>query len=91
MKAQLINHDGETLEVEPINGKDFQLAELQGMVNGNIEIVDLNDDIIMVINEEGQLLNLPINHTSTCLYQMCVGVKDVIVGDVLLCGSNQVL
>lgn len=91
MKAQLINHDGETLEVEPINGEDFKLAELQGMVNGNIEIVYLNDNIIMVINEEGKLLNLPINHTATCLYQMCRGIKDVIVGDVLLCRNNQVL
>lgn len=40
-KAYIVKASGETVEVEPRNGTDFQLEELQEAVGGYIEIVQL--------------------------------------------------
>lgn len=90
--AQIIKTDGTRIEVSPKNGKDFSLEELQEIVGGYIEIVECEKNI-MVINEEGKLMNLPFNHIATlewyraCPWMCCA---DIIVGDVLLCKSNEV-
>lgn len=89
--AKIIKANGEQIEVTPKNGKDFKLEELKAIVNGWIEIVWLpNNEDIMVINEEGKLMDLPFNSTATKIYYDAFGYDDVIVGDVLLCDSNQV-
>lgn len=87
--AQLIKANGEVETIKPKNGTDFSLEELQGYVGGYIEIVQLhkeNTGHIMVVNEEGKLHHLPINHIATALY----GLRDTIVGDVVVCETNQV-
>lgn len=68
----------------PVNGTNFQLEELKEIVGGWIEIVRCPDDWIMVVNEEGQLLNLPYNPIASLI------AGQPIVGDVLWCPSNQV-
>jgi len=88
--AKIIKTNGEQIEVTPKNGKDFKLEELQEIVGGYIEVVWFPNDKIMVINEEGKLLNLPINETATKIYFDAFSYNDVIVGDVLICGTNQV-
>lgn len=88
--AQIIKTDGEIVEVEPNNGKDFKLRELQKIVDGYIEIVWLPNDKIMVVNEDGKLRGLETNVKATRIYYNAFGYKDIIVGDVLLCDSNQV-
>lgn len=46
--ATLIKTDGSKLEIQPQNGLDFQLDELQKFVDGYIEIINLhNGDIDM--------------------------------------------
>ena len=84
--AEIIRANGERKLVEPMNGKDFQLSELQKVVGGFIEIVRTKDGRLMVINEEGKLEGLPINELATELYQY----NDIIVGDVLVCNRNQI-
>ena len=87
--AKLIKASGEVETIKPKNGTDFSLEELQGYVGGYIEIVQLhkeNTGNIMVVNEEGKINNLPINHIASVLY----GLRDTIVGDVVVCKSNQV-
>jgi len=80
----------EAIAVEPKNGKDFKLDELQKFVGGYIEIVQLNRDMIMVCNEEGKLMGLPFNPTASILL-MTARRNDYIAGDVLVCKSSEVL
>ena len=89
--AKIIKASGEQIEVAPMNGNDFKLEELQTIVGGLVEIVWLpNNEDIMVINEEGKLMNLPFNKEATKIYYDSFGYDDTIVGDVLLCKNNQV-
>lgn len=88
--AQIIKTNGEIVEVEPKNGKDFKLKELQAIVDGYIEIVWLPNEKIMVINEDGKLRELKENAKATDIYLNAFGYPDVIVGDVLICDANQV-
>lgn len=58
--ATLIKTDGTQTVVQPKNGTDFKLEELQTFVGGYIEILhSRSDDTIMVINEEGMIQSLP--------------------------------
>lgn len=94
MKAKIIKADGTTIEVEPKNGTDFSLEEMNEIVNGYIEIVWFHDgsDNIMVLNEEGKIEGLPYNHQATIIAQQgkAISLTDNIVGDVLLCHKDQV-
>ncbi len=65
--ATIIYPDGRTEEVSPRNGRDFSLDELSKIVQGHIEVVYTKDTRIMVINEEGKLLDLPRNEKATAL------------------------
>ena len=47
--ATLIKTDGSKLEIQPQNGLDFQLDELQKFVDGYIDIINLHNGDILVI------------------------------------------
>jgi hypothetical protein len=72
--ATIIYPDGREQEVQPRNGSDFHLDELKPIVGTGapagedyIEIVQMRDGRIMVINENGKLLDLPRNEKATQL------------------------
>lgn len=88
--AQIIKTTGENKQVEPQNGTDFQLKELQQIVGGYIGIAYLSDDEIMVYNEDGKLKGLKQNEKATERYRADVYAFDYIVGDVLICKTSQV-
>lgn len=44
----------------------------------------------MVVNEEGKLDQLPCNALATGFYWANVGRNDYIVGDVLVCGIDEI-
>ena len=80
--------DNTTENVSPANGKTFTLEELQyyvstGHSNSLIQVLDCNK-FLLIINEEGKLLGLPLNEMATMFYQTCFGPVDVIVGDALI-------
>ena len=56
--------NGEVLDIAPKNGRDFQLKELQTIVGGLIQIIEINDTEIMIIIKEGKLENLPFERAS---------------------------
>lgn len=86
--AALRTPDGAFIYKEPKNGTDFPLEELQEFVGGHIEIVSLADDLIMVVNEEGKLLNLPFNKAATEISRIFTGnAFDYVVGNALICKS----
>jgi hypothetical protein len=86
--AKLIKANGEVTTVRPKNGMDFQLDELNEMVGGYIEVIRPPGmpGVIMVINEEGKLKNLPHNAIASKFWHHA----DPIVGNVLLCHHSQV-
>ena len=85
MKDIIYKANGEVIETSPKNGTYYTLEELKEIVGGYIEIVRLNKNEIMVVNEEGKLINLPHNENATILFRLCLDTIDFIVGDVLVC------
>jgi hypothetical protein len=78
------------LKAYPPAGAHYTLGELQAAVGGLIEMVTMGPRLVMVINEEGKVHNLPINELAT---KMAWAVKaiakdDCIMGDALLCDAN---
>jgi hypothetical protein len=83
-------YTSKTVEVKPKSGKTFSLSELQDFVEGYIEIIDLRNGKIMVVNEEGKLKDLPFNHAATKIYAKVYSNRDIIVGNALVCKSDEV-
>jgi uncharacterized protein DUF3846 len=67
--AKLIQPDGTTQHVSPTSGGKFTLEELQGFVAGYIQIVPMvpRQTFDMLVNEEGLLLDLPLNAKASIL------------------------
>lgn len=80
--------DGLLKKVDPANGTDFSLNELNEIVDGYIEVLHIGDKLL-VCNEEGKLNNLPYNVKATRLIN-AVGIKDYIVGNVLFCDKDKI-
>lgn len=78
----VIRTSGEITELKP-KGRRVSLEELQAAVGGYIEMVTLKNKII-ICNEEGKLMNLPLNEKVTQMFQLACGTSDVIVGDAIL-------
>lgn len=71
-------------------GDAFELEELQKYVGGLIEIVPLDGRTVMVLNEEGKIDGLQPNRRATDIYQSYNHIEDCIVGDVVLCYSEEI-
>lgn len=87
---KIIKSTGETIEVSPKSQKGFTLKELQELVQGSIEVIPLGTKSLMVINEDGKILELPYNEKATQIYRTYYTTNDFIVGDVLICNSKDV-
>lgn len=74
---KIIKATGETITFP--HKKCYELEELQKIVGGYIELVNLPYDGVMVVNEEGLLYNLPYNLKASNY------ANRPIVGDVLVC------
>src|SRR5437870_2853934 len=65
--ATILYPDGRQEERQPANGHNFQLKELQQIVDGHIELIQCRDGRLMVCNEESKLEGLPRNEQATAL------------------------
>lgn len=101
-KAYWIKADNHVFEVEPDNGKNFSLEELQTAVGGYIEFLrvpgycaiknkypDLKTRML-VVNEEGKLRGLPLNETASDLAFDQMARWDFVAGDALYVESDMV-
>ncbi len=90
MTPKLITPDNRIIPVQPANGTHFTLEEAQGLVGGNVEILypPSNTEAILVINEEGKLLGLPVNKLATQVWLQQSGQRDYIVGNAILMPSE---
>ena len=82
--ATLLYADGHKETVNPKNGKTFELEELQGFVHGYIEIVHVGSDQLLVVDDEGLFNPLLPNLNASAI------AGTMIVGDALLCESNEI-
>lgn len=83
--------DGSIDNVEPKDGKHFQLDELKKFIGGGyIEIVGISKKLFMVVDDEGHLKNLPFNRNATLAALTVLRKGDFIVGDVLVCKRSAV-
>lgn len=60
---------------------DNTLSAMQNLVGGFIETVTLKQGLVIVCNEEGKILNLPVNKILKA-----DGYREVIVGDFFIAG-----
>jgi hypothetical protein len=82
----LIKVNGNTEHIE-----DTSLQNLQRLVGGYIEEITLNQSHIMIVNEEGRIMDLPINQVASQYYNEVTNtISGFIVGDVLI-GSPEEL
>ena len=88
MQSVIFMASGSIKKVDPANGNDFSLEELNEIVDGYIEILHIGDKLL-VCNEEGKLQNLQYNATATRLIN-AVGIKDYIVGNALFCDKDKI-
>lgn len=79
------------IDTTPENGKQFTLEEMQGIVGGYIQIINLGNGNVMVINEDGKLLNLPKNAHATIIAHQHKAIfpLDYIVGTALVCRESE--
>lgn len=87
IKGVLIRADkAQQSEIKPANGTDYSLDELQTYVGGYIETIALAGGLVLVVNENGKLLNLPKNDIATTMARVIgrIAQHDYIVGDVVL-------
>lgn len=98
MKKGILIKVGEELqEVEPKNGETFSYEELKGFVGGLVQIVPLPDGRILICNDEGKLIGLPMNEKGTELWKEQYPIAEyphnndeLIAGDILVCDSEMV-
>ena len=91
MNGLLITPEASVTPLVPANGRDFTLEELQAIVGGYIQIIDLNKYDIMVMDEDGKrdkeenFLASYIAHRDGAIMPC-----DHICGDVLVCAREMV-
>lgn len=66
-----------------------ELEVYQKFVDGCIEVVRINERLVMVVNDEGLIRELPENIIASCLYWSITGKPATpICGNAILCGVN---
>lgn len=73
----IIKKPGEKAEIKPIRNT---IEELQEIVGGYIETLKWTNDSVLIMNEEGKLLGLPVNFPIW---------NDVIVGTAVVVGTKE--
>ena len=67
------------------------LENLQKTVGGYIETVTLDNGLVLIVNEEGKLRNMPYNFSALCsahAYDAYVEWREVLYGTVIACGAE---
>ena len=94
MKAKLLKASGEVIEIEPNNGTDFKLDELYKHLNCSlIEVVNLNQDDIMIVDDEGKLTSnnvVNVNATKLAQENQAIIFWDYIAGDAIVCNRKMI-
>lgn len=88
-KAWLLRTDGSKRRVEPMNGTDFTLEEVQRLLDVDmVEKKDCPENMIMLMDEEGKQAQSVVNYQATLIVVDLLLPGDCIVGDVLYCENG---
>lgn len=88
--AKIIYTDKEAEDYTPKNGRAFELDELQGIVDGNFEIVRLNDGRMIIVDEDGKSKNKAVNIPATNILRRDHFTTDYIVGTAIVCDADMI-
>ena len=88
--AHVYYPNGDFQETQPNNGSTFELEEMQEIVGGYIEIVRLNDGRVIIVNEDGLSLNLPVNIEATNILRRDHSTTQYIVGNAIVCDADMI-
>lgn len=88
--AKIIYTDKEAEDYTPKNGKTFELDELQGIVDGCIEIIRLNDGRMIIVDEEGKSKDKAVNIPATNILRRDHYTTDYIVGTAIVCDADMI-
>lgn len=86
MKAALKVNTDFTTEVLDLSSNEYE--QLRDSVGGLIQAVDLRQGLTIWVNEEGKLIDLPVNVIGTHLWEKSFGMTDVIVGNCVFTGNS---
>jgi hypothetical protein len=90
-EAMVYAPDGTITVVEPVNGRDFKLAELyQHTQSTTVQMIDMPDGRVMWMDEEGKLTGKEPNPTATALVAKWLLPGDYIAGHALVCTKRMV-
>lgn len=88
--AKIIYTDKEAEDYTPKNGKTFELDELQGIVDGCIEIIRLNDGRMIIVDEDGKSKSKAVNIPATNILRRDHYTTDYIVGTAIVCDADMI-
>jgi hypothetical protein len=80
--ATFYRTDGTVETLQPANGVNWELKELQILVGGYIEVTRTFDGRFLIVDEEGKLKRKELNILATRQY--IYGRHDPIVGDAVI-------
>lgn len=87
--ARLIKSNGKEIPVFPENEGIFKLREVQEVIGGDVEILPIEIDSVMIIHKDCELKHLTFNKRATDIaFQN--NVFRCITGDVLICASEEI-
>lgn len=87
--ARLIKSNGKEILVFPENEGVFKLREVQEVIGGDVEILPIEIDSVMIIHKDCELKHLTFNKRATDIaFQN--NVFRCITGDVLICASEEI-
>lgn len=87
--ATLYKTTGEKIYIAPKNKKKFTLRELQDYVGGFVAQFRVGKGHVLVVNEDGRLLDLQHNRKASELVHQ-FGYADI-VGDAVYCTEGEAL
>lgn len=87
--AILIKSNGKEIPVFPENEGIFKLREAQEVIGGDIEILPIEIDSVMIIHKDCDLMRLPPNRRATYI-ALKNDVFRCVAGDALICTSEEI-
>ena len=91
MKKQKINTDASEFKIIENKKDEPQYREVSKFVGGMVECVQFPNGDLLLVNEEGKLMQLPLNPEATALWRATfdndnyiTGRKDFVVGPAIL-------
>lgn len=90
-QAVVIKVDGSAQLVPCDADKSLPLKKLQELVGGYIEVVRASRiaPLVMIVNEEGKLLNLPLNKNATAWQSAIHGFQQIVGDVVVMCQQGE--